>query len=173
LVFKAEKAIDWWIAGGSVSASDKLLDQIFKPLTLWDEEREKQNSRKELLRQCQGEWEGLVQLRSEDLSYGTATTRVRAMIEGDRFKIIEAESRPDLVGVTWKIGCFDDEEQKGIYSNKNYPKSSSIFLKYQRLPSGEESLNEGVVFNLGSKTVTAYVVSKQLVRPVAPPTPEN
>jgi hypothetical protein len=44
LVFKAEKAIDWWIAGGSVSASDKLLDQIFKPLTLWDEEREKQNS---------------------------------------------------------------------------------------------------------------------------------
>jgi hypothetical protein len=95
------------------------------------------------------------------------------MIEGDRFKIIEAESRPDLVGVTWKIGCLDDEEQKGIYSNKNYPKSSSIFLIYQRLPSGEESQNERVVFNLGSKTVTAYEVSKQLVRPVAPPTPEN
>lgn len=118
-----------------MSASDKLLDQIFKHLTLWEEEREKQNSRKELLRQCQGEWEGLVKLRSEDLSYGTATTRVRAMIEGDRFKIIEAESRPDLVGVTWKIGCFDDEEQKGIYSTRIIPSHPPSFLYISDCPT--------------------------------------
>jgi hypothetical protein len=150
------------------------LYQFYKPMVKWEEEREKQKTRKELLRQCQGEWQGWVRPRSDGLTNSGKYIQVQAIIEGDQFKILRAESMPELAGVTWKIGSlFDAENQYGISSNKSYPKSSSIFLAYERSPTGVESLEEGYNFSLGSKPLIVYSQSKQLVRPAAPPPPQN
>lgn len=147
---------------------------FYKPMVKWEEEREKQNARKELLSQCQGEWQGWVRPRSDGLADSGKYIQVQAIIEGDQFKILRAESMPELTGVTWKIGClFDAENQYGISSNKSYPKSSSIFLAYERSPAGVESLDEGYDFSLGGKPVIVYSLSKQLVRPATTPTHKN
>jgi hypothetical protein len=92
------------------------LFQFYKPMVKWEEEREKQNTRKELLHQCQGEWVGEVRNRSDGSTNCSQYIQVRASIDGDQFKIIWAESLPELVGVTWKIGClFDGYAHCGIW----------------------------------------------------------
>ena len=134
-----------------MSSKDKLLDQFYMPLKLWEEEQEKQNARTELLRQCQGYWEGLVRSRSKELSAIRSYIRVRASIQGDQFTITSAESMPELVGVTWKIGCeYDAYRQYVISSNKGYPMKSSIFFTYECTSNGRERLYEAIWMELGT-----------------------
>ena len=148
-----------------IKTKNTLLDQFYMPLRLCEEERTKQKARKELLRQCQGEWEGHVQLRSEDFTnyYHTQFRRVRASIQGDQFKITWAESMPELVGVSWKIGCEYDKSPNhlGFSSNTSYPEYSSIFLTYVSAPSGKETLREGLHIMMSGGTPSI----NELVRP--------
>ena len=150
------------------------LYQFYKPMVKWEEEREKHNTRKELLRQCQGEWAGEVRNRSDGGINCSQYIPVRAIIEGDQFKITESKSLPELVGVTWKIGClFDGYPHYGISSNKNYPSSSSIFFDYSQSPTGEESLDEGFDLYFNSKRIKVALITKQLVRPATAPPPQK
>ena len=123
-----------------------LLDQFYMPLRLCEEERTKQKARKELLSQCQGEWEGFVIPTPSKISFNSIQfPRVRAMIRGDQFTITWAESMPELVGVTRKIGCeYDADPGYGVSSNKNYPSTSTIFLSFAETEtkSGTEYLYE-------------------------------
>jgi|GEM_PF-6146024 len=100
-------------------------------------------------------------------------TRVRARIQGDQFTINWAESIPELVGVTWKIGCVSDAyPQYGISSNSAYPYISSIFLKFSRSACGQESLNEGVGVNfLATVASNQQLVSITTTATTSSPTP--
>lgn len=164
--YKPNMGFRWWFSG-SATTKDKLLDKVYYPLRLLDNEWTKQKTRKELLRQCQGDWEGLVRLRSEDYTnyYHTQFRRVRASIQGDQFKITWAESMPELVGVSWKIGCEYDKSPNhlGFSSNTSYPEYSSIFLTYVSAPSGKETLREGLHIMMSGGTPSI----NELVRPAA------
>lgn len=164
--YKPKRAHSWWLSGSTVSSKDKGLDQFYKPMILLEEERSKQTSRNELLSQCQGDWEGLVQPRPKESFNNNQLTRVRATIQGDQFTITWAESMPELVGVTWKIGCdYDAYPRCGISSNANYPSQSTIFLSYSRSSCGQESLSEGLVLELlTDKYFTVRNTSKLLIR---------
>ena len=165
--YKPKRVISWWVSSSTRSAKDKRLDQFYKPIILLEEERLKQKSRNELLSQCQGDWEGLVQPRSKVSFNIYRFTRVRATIQGDQFAITWAESMPELVGVTWKIGCdYDAYPRYGISSNANYPSQSTIFLSYSRSSCGQELLNEGLVLELlSNKYATVRASDRILVRP--------
>ena len=172
--YKPKRVLAWWASGSTISSKDKALEQFYKPMILCEEERLKQKSRDELLSQCQGEWEGKVRPRSDGLTSFGQLIQVQAIIEGDQFKIIRAEAMPELVGVTWKVGClFDGYAHCGISSNKSYPSSSSIFLSYTLDPSGEESLDEGFDFHFNGNHIKALLATKQLVRPTATPPSSN
>ena len=163
--YKPKRAPAWWLSGSSISSKDKGLDQFYKPMILLEEERLKQNARKELLGQCQGDWKGLVKPRSEEPCNINQLTRVRATIQGDQFKITWAETLPELVGVTWKIGCeYDAYPRYGISSNTNYPSISTIFLSHSRSSSGQESLHEGVVLEIISNKYSTVHTSQLLTR---------
>ena len=150
-----------------------LLDQFYMPLRLCEEERTKQKARKELLRQCQGEWEGNVRPRSEDLLIFRSYIRVRATIQADQFTITWAESRPELVGVTWKIGCeYDAYPRYGISSNKEYPMNSSIFLAFRRSTDGRELLYDAFVLEWAAWSAQ-YFKLKRPTTPVTTPTNYN
>ena len=145
-----------------IKTKNTLLDQFYMPLRLCEEERTKQKARKELLRQCQGDWEGFV--FTTDLEGFAVPTplktsfnniqfpRVRAMIRGDQFTITWAESMPELVGVTRKIGCkYDAYPRYGVSSNKNYPSTSTIFLTF-----AEAETKSGIEYLYEQRGLTKY-----------------
>lgn len=155
-----------------------LLDQFYMPLRLCEEERTKQKARKELLRQCQGDWEGRVWLRPQNHPNTEQSIdepiQVCASVKGDQFIITRAELRPELEGINWKIGCVQDANtQMGVFTN-NYPVISSIFLTYTRAPSGQELLSEGAVVQwVDHNLFVFYIEGNVLQRPSVTPPPSN
>jgi hypothetical protein len=170
--YKPKKGIKWGLLP-PITIKDKLLDQFYRPMVRWDEERIKQNTLKELLRQCQGEWVGLVLPRSHNVLKSNQPIRVRVIIESDQFKIIEAESMPELMSVIWKIGfVYDYNNPYGIWSSADNPQHSSIYLRYDLLDNGIELLTE--VSILGDEIFYGRSAYEQgFMRPAAPPTPSN
>jgi hypothetical protein len=166
--YKPNKKFSWLHYNPTIS-KDNMLDHFYYPMSQLDKERLKQTKRKELLRQSQGNWEGVVRQRSQKLGYYHAPIRVCATIRGDQFTITSTESNPELVGVSWKIGCiYDAYSQFGISSNTDFLPQSSIFLTFYHPSSGQETLNQVKVFQRADGEIDAETgFGRQLVRPAA------
>jgi hypothetical protein len=145
--YKPKRMLRGVISSTKISSKDKRLDQLYLPMFKMDEERLKQKIRNELLGQCQGEWQGYVRPRSEELINRNQSTQVHATIKGDQFKITWAETMPELVGATWKIGSAYDSDPQFGFSFKAYPRISSIFFIYSGSPTDDESLYEVTMIN--------------------------